>query len=116
MSKNIFELLQNIPAITTAHGEGKKQVFLNNGDTITALTQFAYGVFEPGEKCSMHTHPTMDECFFFFKGTGTYTIDGSVYALQPNAFLRIPAGTPHELEANGSSTLEFVYFGIATDK
>ena len=115
MSKNIFELLQNIPAITTAHGEGKKQVFLNNGDTITALTQFAYGIFEPGEKCSMHTHPTMDECFFFLKGNGTYKVGDTTYELVPKSFLRIPAGVPHSLLATGNENLEFVYFGVATE-
>lgn len=116
MSEKIFELLKNIPAIVTAHGEGKKFVFLNNQDTTTALTQFAYGSFMPGEKCSMHMHPTMDECFFFLKGSGKYTVAGNEYALQPNSFLRIPATTQHELEATGNTNLEFVYFGVATEK
>lgn len=102
--------------MVTAHGEGKKQVFLGYNDTATAITQFAYGVFEPGEKCSTHVHATMDECFFFLKGEGTYTVGENVYALQPYSFLRIPAGTPHELQAGGSGTLEFVYFGVASDK
>ena len=114
MPEKIFEALHNITAVPTAHLEGKKFVFLSNEDTATMLTQFAYGSFEPGEKCSEHVHSTMEECFFFIKGTGRYVVGGIKYDLVPGSFLRIPAGVPHNLEATGTGKLEFVYFGIAT--
>lgn len=114
MYQKIFEHLAAIKAAATAHGTGEKRVFLNNGDTATSLTQFAYGRFMPGETCEEHVHPTMEECFYFIKGIGTYTVDGKAYPLEPGAFLRIPAGVPHKLEAEGDEDLEFVYFGIAT--
>jgi quercetin dioxygenase-like cupin family protein len=89
-------------------------VFLSNGDTATNLTQFAYGRFMPGEVCEEHVHPTMEEYFYFLQGTGTYTVDGNTYTLEPGVFLRIPAGVPHMLQAGGNESLEFVYFGVAT--
>lgn len=114
MADKIFEMLADIPATATAHGMGRKFVFLNNNDTQTALTQFAYGSIAPNEGCEEHTHPTMDECFYFLKGTGNYKVGDIVYELKPESFLRIPAGTPHALRATGNENLEFVYFGVAT--
>lgn len=113
MQNKIFESLQNIIPVATAHGMGKKFVFLNNDDTETALTQFAYGSIAPGEGCEEHIHPTMDECFFFLKGSGLYKVGDKEYELKPESFLRIPAGMPHSLRAMGNENLEFVYFGVA---
>lgn len=112
--EKILQLLDDITPVATAHDQGEKRVFLNNSDTNTALTQFAYGKFEPGETCSKHSHPTMEEIFYFLKGEGTYIIGDKEYELKPGTFLRIPAGVEHELKATGNEKLEFVYFGIAT--
>ena len=59
----------------TAHAQGAKQVFLRNGDTPTRVTQVAYGTFASTDYCELHTHSTMEECFFFLKGNGIYTVD-----------------------------------------
>ena len=111
----IFSYLNNIEGEPTAHLTGLKKVFLNNQDTESALTQFAYGLFKPNEKCELHIHPSMIECFFFIKGNGKYMVEDQVVNLQPDTFLQIPPNTPHELINDGNEDLEFVYFGIATD-
>ena len=115
MQNKIFENLANIPATATAHGMGRKFIFLNNDDTATAITQYAFGSMAPGEGCEEHTHQTMDEYFFFVKGNGTYKVGDTTYELVPKSFLRIPAGVPHSLLATGNENLEFVYFGVATE-
>ncbi|MEQ6167975.1 cupin domain-containing protein [Ekhidna sp. MALMAid0563] len=115
MSEKLFQKLSEIKGEQTAHLSGLKQVFLKNDDSITHLTQFAYGVFEPGEKCPLHRHPTMEELFFFLKGEGTYLIGDTKYHIEPNSFLRIPPNVNHELENTGDERLEFVYFGVALD-
>lgn len=99
----------------TAHGQGAKQVFLRSTDTLTAVTQVAYGVFAATDHCEMHTHPTMEECFFFLKGVGQYTVGTERIDLQHGVFVRIPAGVPHRLEATGAEPLEYIYFGVATE-
>ena len=99
----------------TAHVQGVKQVFLRNADTPTAITQVAYGLFADTDYCEMHTHPTMEECFFFIKGSGIYIVGDESISLQSGVFVRIPAGVPHRLQATGSEPLEYVYFGVATD-
>lgn len=111
ISKHITE----IKGEETAHQSGCKSVFLSSSDTQTNLTQFAYGKFKPGEKCENHSHPTMEELFYFLKGTGIYSVGNQKITLKPGLFLRIPANTNHELVNSGLEDLEFVYFGIATE-
>ena len=113
LGETIFRQLEDIAAIATAHKAGKKFVFLGHDDTANPLTQFAYGVFAAGESSDYHTHATMEEYFFVIKGEGSCTISGHRYPLKAGCFLRIPAGALHSLDADGTSALEFIYFGIA---
>lgn len=110
----IFSNLEKLIPAISAHGQGEKFVFLKNGDTETNLTQFAYGKFQPGESCEIHSHETMEEFFYFLKGSGQYIIDGTAIPLKTGVFLRIPARIPHALSASGDCPLEFIYFGIST--
>ncbi|MFD2569134.1 cupin domain-containing protein [Spirosoma soli] len=113
--EKITASLSHLERELTAHVQGAKQVFLRNGDTPTKVTQVAYGVFTKTDYCEMHTHPTMEECFFFLKGTGYYLVNGQEIGLESGVFVRIPAGIPHRLQATGEDPLEYVYFGVATD-
>lgn len=98
----------------TTHNQGVKQVFLRNDDTPTSITQVAYGQFSSVDSCELHVHSTMEEYFFFIKGTGVYEIGSQLVDIEPGVFIRIPAGVPHRLEANSAYPLEYVYFGVAT--
>lgn len=111
----LSQVLGEISPQVTAHGSGKKFVFRTNDEMPHAATQFAFGTFEPGEVCETHIHPTMYEYFYFIKGTGTYIIEEQVIDLTPQTFLEIPAGKEHSLHADKGETLEFVYWGIATE-
>lgn len=107
--------LQDLIPQDTAHGTGRKIVFRNNEQMSHKCTQIAYGVFEVGEVCETHIHPTMYEYFFFIKGRGTYKVGEQIINLIPQTFLEIPAGVEHSLHADKAEKLEFVYWGIATD-
>ncbi len=113
MEPIVFNQLSNILPSGTAHSQGQKFVFLANKDSQTNLTQFAYGSFAPGEGSGLHTHQTMEEFFFIVKGEGLCVCGAERYQLGKGAFLRIPAGVLHSLEASAVEGLEFVYFGVA---
>jgi mannose-6-phosphate isomerase-like protein (cupin superfamily) len=113
--ERITASLMHLERELTAHAQGAKQVFLRNGDTPTNVTQVAYGSFSNTDYCELHAHATMEECFFFLKGTGVYVVDDQTIDLQSGVFVRIPAGVPHRLEATGPEPLEYVYFGVATN-
>jgi len=113
LNQKIYQSLDDITPLVTAHGAGEKFVFLNQQDTQTAITQFAYGKLMPGEDVVQHLHPTMEECFYFIEGKGEYLINNITYAIKPGMFFRIPANTLHSLNATGTQPLTFVYFGVA---
>ncbi len=105
--------IKDLPKSLINHGSGKKIVFVNNEDTKTALTQFAWSRFESGESCKQHSHPTMDEYFFVYKGSGIYEIGDEVLSLKEGDFIQIPANTKHKLYLDiNDEKLELVYFGI----
>lgn len=114
LSSIVHAFLENLEGENTAHLQGLKYVFLRNGETGTSLTQFAKGVFQVGEVCDWHLHPTMEEFFFVISGCGKYWLEEENYPLKAGVFLRIPAGVRHRLEQLGEMPLEFIYFGIAT--
>ena len=96
------------------HGSGKKRVFIRNDDTISALTQFSWARFESGQSCEKHSHPTMDEYFFVYKGSGIYEIGEEVLSINEGDFIRIPANTLHKLYLKKNNKfIELVYFGVA---
>ncbi|MEQ8581152.1 MAG: cupin domain-containing protein [Marinoscillum sp.] len=115
MPRKIFAYLEDMKGESTAHLSGFKKVFLTYEDTGSAMTQFAYGIFKPGERCENHVHPTMMECFYFISGFGMYKVGGELVRIKPGTFLRIPPNIPHDLRNDGTENLEFVYFGIATN-
>ena len=107
--------LKDLSKSSINHGTGVKRVFVKNEDTETALTQFAWSRFESGESCENHSHQTMDEYFFVYKGSGTYEVDDKVLILKEGDFIKIPANTRHRLyTAREDENLELVYFGIDT--
>jgi mannose-6-phosphate isomerase-like protein (cupin superfamily) len=64
-----------------------------------------------------HSHPTMDEYFFVYKGSGIYEIGDDILSIQKGDFIKIPANTPHELSVEDSNeNLELIYFGIDLEK
>ena len=117
MSNKKYRLnLSDIKESLVSHGSGIKKVFVHNKDTNTALTQFAWSRFESGESCEKHSHSTMDEYFFVYKGSGSYEIDSEILSITEGDFIQIPANTPHKLNVEEKDkVLELVYFGIATD-
>ena len=113
MNQKVFQSLDDIAPVVTAHGKGEKFIFLAQQDTQTALTQFAYGRLMPGEDIQQHLHPTMEEYFYFIDGEGEYLINDVAYRISPGSFFCIAANTLHALTATGTRPLTFVYFGVA---
>lgn len=105
--------LKNIHPVKIAHGNSKKYVFRSNEELPNSITQIAYGYFEPQNYCDKHSHPTMDEYFYFIEGEGTYFVGDEKIDIKPGLFLEIPAGTEHSLSASENGELKFVYWGVA---
>ncbi len=109
-----FACLEDLTSQLNSHAQGLKKVFIRNEDTRSDLTQFAFGSMQDGDSSGLHTHPTMDEYFYFIKGLGLFIIENERFELKPSSFVRVPSGHRHELRCTGAEGLEFVYFGVST--
>jgi len=116
MGKNRYYVnLSDILSVPLSHGSALKKVFLTDKDTATTLTQFAFSRFNPGDETAQHKHITMEEFFFILGGRGTCMLGDEVIYLQQGDFLYVPATIKHQVRADRSDILEFIYFGIALE-
>lgn len=91
--------LLNILPQPTAHGIGQKRVLLSQAETDTNLTQIAVTTLQAGEATEEHSHPTMEECFFFLNGEAKLTIEGNTITCHAGDFVQVKCGERHRLEA-----------------
>jgi mannose-6-phosphate isomerase-like protein (cupin superfamily) len=111
----LIKILQNIKKEPNSHNQGYKQVFLKNLDTLTNLTQFAFGSLDMNNETGFHQHDSMEEYFFILKGCGILFLNNDEYLISSNSFIRIPSKTQHQIKNINISPLEFIYFGISLE-
>lgn len=95
----MLKSLSDILPQPTAHGVGQKCVLLSQAETDTNLTQIAVTTLQAGEAAEEHSHPTMEECFFFLCGEAKLTIEGSSVTCHEGDFVQVKCGERHRLEA-----------------
>lgn len=104
--------LNNIPPEGVSHNPNiRKQVMLRNGD-LPHLTNFSQARFAPGQIAPGHSHDNMSEVFFVESGSGSITIDGQVYPLEPGTCIAVDVGEVHEIANSTDSELVLTYFGL----
>lgn len=95
----MLQHLSDILPQPTAHGIGQKRVLLSQAETDTNLTQIAVTTLQAGETTEEHSHPTMEECFFFLSGEAKLTIEGNTVTCHEGDFVQVKCGERHQLEA-----------------
>lgn len=91
--------LSDISPQPTTHGVGQKRILLSQAETDTNLTQIAITTLQAGETAEEHSHPTMEECFFFLSGEAKLTIEGNTVTCHEGDFVQVKCGERHRLEA-----------------
>ena len=82
----------------TPHGIASRVLAKAAGGTVTLLA------FDAGESLSEHTAP-FDALVHVLGGSFTLTIGGTAVEAPAGAFVRLPAGVPHAVEAAGPSRM-----------
>lgn len=111
MTEVVHKNLGSIAAESTSHAIGLKKILLNGSECESMLTQAAVGTLVKGEFVDNHSHPTMEEYYFFTKGKAKLTINNSDYFCEEDTFIKIPKDSIHSLLA--ITTIDFIYWGIA---
>ena len=116
MSIEVCKYFDETDFIKTSHITGLKKVFISSAQVDSKLTQVSYGKLLPGEIIEEHFHASMEEFFYFIKGSGVYIVNGTEITIRENTFIYIPARAHHQLICNNTESLEFVYFGVAVEQ
>lgn len=111
MKEVICKNLKNIPVELTSHLIGSKRILLKDSESESMLTQAAIGSLLKGEFVENHSHPTMEEFYFFTNGKAKLMIDNIEYFCKKDTFIKIPKDAVHSLLA--ITAIEFIYWGIA---
>jgi mannose-6-phosphate isomerase-like protein (cupin superfamily) len=107
----IYRNLSSISEVLTSHAIGSKKILLKGAECESMLTQAAVGSLLKGEFVENHSHPTMEEYYFFTKGKAKLTINTIEYSCEKDTFIKIPKNSIHSLKA--LTAIDFVYWGIA---
>ena len=62
-----------------------------------------------------HSHPTMDEIFYFTEGSGEIEVDGQKEKVVSGDRIIVPAGQVHQITNTGKIELKFMGLGVALD-
>ncbi len=111
MKEVVYKNLKSIAQESTSHAVGSKRILLKDSECESMLTQAAIGYFLKGDFVDKHSHPSMEEYYFFTKGKAKLTIENIEYSCEKNTFIKIPKNSIHSLMA--ITTVEFIYWGIA---
>lgn len=111
MKEVVYKNLKSIAKESTSHAIGLKRILINSTECESMLTQAAMASFSKGDFVDNHSHPSMEEYYFFTKGKAIVTIDNYKYSCEKDTFIKIPKNSIHSLMA--ITAVEFIYWGIA---
>ena len=111
MKEVICKNLKNIAVESTSHSIGMKRILLKGSESESMLTQAAIGSLLKDQFVDNHSHPTMEEFYFFIKGNAKVTIENTEYFCKKDTFIKIPKDAIHSLKA--ITAIDFIYWGIA---
>lgn len=111
MKEVIYKNLKSISEVSTSHAVGSKKILLQGSECESTLTQAAVGSLLKGEFVESHSHPTMEEYYFFTKGSAKLTVNTIEYSCEKDTFIKIPRNSIHSLIA--LTAIDFIYWGIA---
>ena len=101
----------SIQPVATVHDIGWKKVLTTHDFCESKLTQAAVGFLTVGEHVDLHKHPTMEEFYYFTKGSANFMIEDQMYHCISGTFIKVPANLSHSLSAK--TDIQFIYWGIA---
>lgn len=110
-NKTVFKKLTELSAKVTSHNVGQKTIFLTHNESETNLMQAALGTMIAGEIVENHLHKTMEECYYFLKGSVIFYVNDEIFECESGCFIKVPSNTAHYMEVK--ENCEFIYWGIA---
>ncbi|OGD84216.1 hypothetical protein A2165_03570 [Candidatus Curtissbacteria bacterium RBG_13_40_7] len=84
-------------------------------DPKSGLMMFQLCKIPPKTTHVAHSHPTMDEIFYFTQGKGEIEINKEIEKVNAGDRIIVPAGHIHQIRNLGKTELKFIGLGVALD-
>ena len=84
-------------------------------DPDSKLMMFQLCKIPPKTTHVAHSHPTMDEIFYFCEGKGEIEVNGEKEKIVSGDRIIVPAGQVHQIRNIGKVELKFIGLGVALD-
>jgi mannose-6-phosphate isomerase-like protein (cupin superfamily) len=107
------QLAETLPVPVTHDPQLLKRVLLKDTDTRSNLKMLNHTAMEPGQSFRSHSHPTMEEVFYFLSGEGVFTLGEETTKVSAGDCVYVPIATVHACTNIGLDPLVFLAFGIA---
>ncbi|HLA03965.1 MAG TPA: cupin domain-containing protein [Patescibacteria group bacterium] len=87
----------------------------DEADSKSKMMMFQLCKIPPKTTHVAHSHPTMDEIFYFTEGKGAIEIEGKKEKIVSGDRIIVPAGQVHQIRNTGKIELKFIGIGVALD-
>lgn len=81
----------------------------------TALTEVGLNVWHAGLEGPPHSHDAKEQIFFVTAGTGSVTVAGESFRVQPGSLVYVPIGAMHRTVVDSGNALEYILFNAFRD-
>jgi mannose-6-phosphate isomerase-like protein (cupin superfamily) len=109
------QLAKTVPVPVSHDPQLLKRVLLKDADTRSNLKMLNHTAMEAGQSFCLHSHPTMEEIFYFLSGEGIFTLGAETTTVSAGDCVYVPTATVHACTNTGSDPLVFLAFGIALE-
>lgn len=95
--------------IRGGNGEAEMHKILNGTEELYGKGRmFNHMILAPGRSIGEHTHEGDNEIFYFLKGSGMYSDNGTPVRVYPGDTAICSSGESHSLVNDGEEPLEFI--------
>ena len=103
------EMVIECKCIRGGNGETEMHKILNGVEELYGKGRmFNHMILAPGRSIGEHRHEGDNEIFYFLKGSGVYTDNGSPVRVRPGDTAVCSDGESHALVNDGDEPLEFI--------
>ncbi|MBD2102256.1 cupin domain-containing protein [Leptolyngbya sp. FACHB-261] len=113
MANKVIHLAEVAPVPVTHDPQLLKRVLLKDSDTQSNLKMLNHTAMAVGESFRSHSHPTMEEVFYFLEGQGHFSLADQTLKVGPGDCVYVPCATSHACINVGDQPLVFLSFGVA---
>ncbi len=104
--------IKNVPLEAALNGTVHKKILVRENEAASALSFFQEAYLAPKTRFEPHTHPELEEYFYFLNGEGVMQVGDKKEKVGTGDLVIVPIGEVHSVENTGDETMTFIAAGV----